>query len=222
MVSVQSERHVIAQEIATATPFSEAVAALAVIALSILGLIDVVPTVMLGVTTIVVGAGLLLQGTKMAAEYSRILDDETLAGRTQAIGGGITLEFLAGGSGIVLGILSLYSHAAQLAPAALIVFGGTLLLGGGVAARIGLPVSTTVGADSPGVDAVTMIIRQSASAAAGAQVLIGVAAVVLGILALAVAHAQTLNLVGLLAVGAGLLMTGVTSASAAVVNQAAP
>ena len=143
-------------------------------------------------------------------------------GRTQAIGGGITLEFLAGGTGIVLGILSLYSHVTQLAPAALIVFGGTLLLGGGVAApdRIARQRNRRRGFLWRG--AAAMIVRQSATAAAGAQVLIGVATVVLGILALAGAHAQTLNLVGLLAVGAGLLMTGVTSASAAVVNQAAP
>jgi hypothetical protein len=211
MVSVQSERHVIAQEIASVTPLSEAAAALAVIVLAVLGLVDVVPTAMLGIATIVVGAGLLLQGTKMAAEYSRILGEEGAAGNMQSVGGGITLEFLAGGAGIVLGILSLFAHAAELAPAALIVFGGTLLLGGGVAARIGFPAEAT-----PGAETVAMMVRQSAAAAAGAQVFIGIAAIVLGILSFAVAYGHVLVLVGLLAVGAGLLITGITSASAVV------
>lgn len=211
MATVHAERREIAHEIATVTPFSEAAAALAVIVLAILGLVDIVPDAMLGIATIVVGAGLLLQGTKMAAEYGELLAEAGSAESLPTVGGGITLEFLAGGVGIVLGILSLFSHTGVLAPAALIVFGGTLLLGGGVAARIGVPAGMTAA-----TDAVATMVRQSATVAAGAQAMIGIAAIVLGILSFAAAHGAVLNLVGLLAVGAGMLMTGATSVGAAV------
>jgi len=211
MASVHAERREFVHEIATVTPFSEAAAALAVIVLAILGLVDVVPAAMLGIATIVVGAALLLQGTKMAAEYSELLAEAGSADSLPTVGGGITLEFLAGGVGIVLGILSLFSHTAALAPAALIVFGGTLLLGGGVAARIGVPAEATAA-----TGAVATIVRQSVAVAAGAQALIGIAAIVLGILSFAATPGDVLNLVGLLAVGAGLLMMGATSAGAAV------
>lgn len=93
----------------------------------------------------------------------------------------------------------------------LLRIGGTLLLSGGIAARIGLPITAT-----PATNIAAFIARQSAMAAAGAQVFIGIAAIVLGILAFAGTHGQTLNLVGTLAVGAGLLMASVTSATALV------
>ncbi len=211
MVSAQTERHEIAHEIASVTPFSEAAAALAVIVLSVLGLVNVAPTAMAGVAAIVIGAGLLLQGTKMAAEYSRLAGEAGRSDGVQVIGGGITLEFLAGGTGIVLGILSLFANVTALAPAALIVFGGTLLLSGGVAARIGVPAEATRSADPTAI-----MIRQSAAAAVGAQVFIGIGAIVLGILSFALTSGATLTLVGLLAVGAGMLMTGATSMTAIV------
>lgn len=211
MATAHAERREIAHEIATVTPFSETAAALAVIVLAILGLVDVVPIAMLGIATIVVGASLLLQGTKMAAEYSELLVEEGSAEGLPTVGGGITLEFLAGGTGIVLGILSLFSHPAELAPAALIVFGGTLLLGGGVAARIEAPAEA-----AQATSAVAAMIRQSAAVAAGAQALIGIAAIVLGILSFASINGEVVTLVGLLAVGAGLLMTGATSVGATV------
>jgi len=216
MAGVHAERREIAHEIATVTPFSETAAALAIIVLAILGLVDVVPTAMLGIATIVVGAALLLRGTKMAAEYSQLLAEEGGTDALPTVGGGITLEFLAGGAGIVLGILSLFSNTAELAPAALIVFGGTLLLGGGVAVRIGVPPEATTAAS-----AAAAMVRQSAAVTAGAQALIGIAAIVLGILSFAsTAHGDVLNLVGLLVVGTGLLMTGAASVGAAVSHSA--
>jgi hypothetical protein len=53
-----------------------------------------------------------------------------------------------------------------------------------------------------------------AELAGGGQVLIGVAALVLGILALIPIHGEVLTLVGLLAVGASLLMSGTASSGA--------
>lgn len=136
MVSVQENRdhrnRVSTLATATAvTPLSETVAAIAVIVLSILGLLDVAPGILVAITTIVVGAAILMQGAQIVGEYSRIAAGGALSSTPSASwGGGVTLEFLAGGTGIVLGIIALFSHWDTLAPAALIVFGGTLLLNG--------------------------------------------------------------------------------------------
>jgi hypothetical protein len=87
-----------------------------------------------------------------------------------------------------------------LIPAALIVFGGALLLSGGVAAQRRPSVTAT---SSSGAQ--TQIGYQNSAAVSGFEVMIGFAAVVLGILALVVASSGVLVLVGFIAVGAALL-----------------
>ncbi len=188
-----------------ATPLSESVAAIAVIVLTILGLLNVVPTAMIAIATIVVGGAILLEGAEMVGEYSRLQTGAGAVAVTESLGSGVTLEFLAGGVGIVLGILALFSHTPVLAPAALIVFGGTLLLHGGAVARrpSGASLAATANAD-PRLAAMA---TQMAGATSGGHVLIGVAAIVLGILALVPIHDMILTLVGLLAVGTALLMS---------------
>lgn len=191
MVSVQQERGELSTAVMPVGSLSEAAAAVAVIVLAILGLVGVIPDILVGVITIVVGCGILLLGAQTAAaEFAH-------AGPAAGASGGITLDFLAGGTGIVLGILGLFSHLAELAPAALIVFGCTLLLVGGTMARRRL--FSAVPAET--------LAEEIGAAAGGAQLLIGVAAIVLGILALVPIHALVLTLVGLLTVGAGLLVT---------------
>ena len=204
MVSLH-ERGALAQEISSVTPMTESIAAVAIIVLAILGLVNVVPAVMMGVATIVIGAAILLRGAETAGEYSRLVvaDGGTMSG----MGGGITLDFLAGGSGIVLGILALFAHAAALVPVALIVFGGTLLLSGSVAARA--PAAEATSAD-PHTVALARIMRETAAVSAGVQILVGIAAIVLGILALAHVEDVILTLVGLLVVGAAVLVTSAT------------
>lgn len=185
------------------TPISESIAALAIIVLTILGLVDVVPGAMVSIATIVVGAAILLQGAQEASEYSHLITAGTGANTTsETLVGGVTLEFLAGGAGIVLGILALFSNTATFTPAALIVFGGTLLLMG-IARRAPGFTAPESGALEPAARALA---AQSA-VASGAHVMIGIAAMVLGILALMPIHDTILTLVGLLAVGASLLMS---------------
>jgi len=208
MVTLHGEHEELAVGTAV-TPVSESVAAIAIIVLTVLGLVDVVPGAMVAIATIVVGAAILLQGAQEVGEYSRLI---TTGGATASMasdtwGGGVTLEFLAGGVGIVLGILALFSHTPILAPAALIVFGGTLLLIGSVAARR-TPALSETGAREQVARAIA---AQMSGVASGAQIMIGIAAIVLGILALIPIHDTVLTLVGLLAVGASLLMSAVAS-----------
>jgi hypothetical protein len=215
MVTTHAERTSHAESVATATPLSEMAAALAIIVLAILALVGVVPAVMLSIATIVAGAAILLQGAELAAEYRRFLIHPGAGAEPGMFGGGITLDFMAGGTGIVLGILSLFSHPGALIPAALIVFGATLLLGGAVASR-----RTAVEAFAGDDGGWRIIAEQLGAMASGAQVLIGVGVIVLGILALMPAEPLVLTSVGLLAVGAGALMTSAASSGAALAHPA--
>jgi hypothetical protein len=164
---------------------TEGAAGIAVIVLAVIALAGVSIEVLASIATIVIGAGLMVQGFNSAAEHAKAMT--VAAGTTPAVAeptGDVMVDFLAGVTGVVLGILALVGvNAAHLVPAALIVFGGSLLLSG----------------------AISMGERGSA-AAGGAEVLTGLAAVVLGILSLVFAAHWILVLVGFLAVGAAMLI----------------
>lgn len=211
MVTLHGEHHEIGS--GTVAPVSESAAAIAVIVLAILGLLNVSPGAMAAICTIVVGAALMMQGAQTVSETSRFLAaGGGAASVSGAVGGGVTLDFLAGGVGIVLGILALFTQTPVLVPAALIVFGGTLLLGGALMARRSFgPTLTTPAA--PHDQAAELVAEQMAGVASGAQVMIGVAAIVLGILALVPIHGAVLVLVGLIAVGASVLVSGLATGS---------
>jgi hypothetical protein len=215
MVTAHVDRTALGENVATVTPLSEMAAAIAIIVLSVLGLVGVVPGAMLAIATIVAGAAILLQGAQLASEFRRLLIQPGAGAGTAAFGSGITLDFLAGGTGIVLGIIGLFRNPGVLLPAALIVFGATLLLSGATAARTG-----SVQSAIPEEGVALLIAEQMAVMTAGAQVLIGIAAVVLGILALISIYAGVLTLVGLLAVGGGLLMVSAASSGSVLARSA--
>ena len=191
-------------DMVTVAPLSETVGAIAIIVLSIIGLAGTAPAVMLSIATIVIGAAILMQGANTASEYAELFAVEGAGlSRPGAVGGGITLEFLAGGAGVVLGILALLTPATGvLSAAALIVFGSTLLLSAGATARAS-EIQTEAASLSVSARA---LLRQTAGVASGAQIMIGITAIVLGILALVGLHEGILILVGQLAIGAALLM----------------
>lgn len=211
MATIHDERRDWAVASNAVTPLSESIAAIAIIVLAVLGLLNVVPEAMMAIATIVVGVAILLQGAQTVGEYSRLI----AAGPggfavSSTLSGGITLEFLSGGVGIVLGILALFSHTPTLAPAALIVFGATLLLNGAIVAFRAAGPRAALGA-SPQAQAAEAIAVQMAGVTCGAEIMIGIAGIVLGIIALMPIHAAILTLVGLLAVGAALLMAAVST-----------
>lgn len=190
---------------ATVGPMTEGAAGIAVIVLSILGLAAISPGILTSVATIVVGVGLLIEAGNTGMEYSRAAS-RAAAGvaETAELGADVTVELMAGVAGIVLGVLSLLAAGTimHLLPAALIVFGGALLLAGFSATSI----STVRGLESAsGTPVITM--QSELAPARGVQVLVGVTAIVLGILSFVVAAAGTLLIVGLLVVGAALLAT---------------
>jgi len=201
MAILTEESRVTATEVASIGSMAEAAVGVAIIVLAIIGLAGIAVEPMIAIATIIVGVALLMQGTETAAETTVM---PAIVGASA--GAGIMVEFLAGAAGIILGILAFVKGSAlTIAPAALIVFGGALLLGG-IANSVS-PVRT-----GAGPDASLGLIHQARIGAAGAQVMIGFAVGILGILAYALAGAlavnvHTLILVGLLAVGASLILT---------------
>jgi hypothetical protein len=118
------------------------------------------------------------------------------------VGGGVSAEMLGGMAGVVLGILALIGLVPQiLCSVAVLAFGGCMLVGAAGTARarelppIGQSRSFEVG-------------REATAAASGAEGLVGLAAIVLGILAVCHIAAEPLTLIAILVLGAGLLLSG--------------
>jgi len=120
------------------------------------------------------------------------------------LGGGVTGETLSGIVGIILGILgALNVYPAVVLPVAAIVFGAGLIIGAGANIRINELV-VVHREDHP---MARNVIRQAVLATTGLQVLVGVAAVVLGIIALAGDYPITLSLVAMLIVAAAFVLS---------------
>jgi hypothetical protein len=181
---------------------TEGAAGIAVIVLSIIALAGTATGALASIVTIVIGVGLMVQAFNSAAEVSKATAANTVA--MPDLGGDVMVDLLCGITGIVLGILALVGINPQyLVPSALIVFGGALLLGGAISMR---PRSTHRAAGGE----TQLVSYQSSAAAGGMEILVGIAAIVLGILSLIFVASGVLVLVGFLAVGAALLMVSAT------------
>jgi hypothetical protein len=184
---------------------TEAVCGAGTVVLAILGLAGVLPGYMASVAAIAFGVALLAQGSAIAARYSQLVR-ETLPSEWETrteLGGGMGAELLAGAAGVVLGVLGLLGLAtAVLIPVAVIVFGAALLLGSGATVDLGA-LGVPGGHDLPRF---AHAARQVTVAASGAQMLVGIGAVVLGIVALVGIDPVTVTLVALLVTGASTLV----------------
>ena len=180
----------------------ELLLAIGAVVLSILGIVGVFPTYLAAITVIGLGTILFFEGGNVILHYSELLDE---AGGTNlvsasAVSRGITAEFLAGMAGIVLGILALLRIVPMtLLSVAVITYGGTLMLTSGESVWL----DSFVAKDNA---IMRQLMHCMSLAAAGAQVLAGLAALVLGILALVGIASMTMVLVALLATGASILL----------------
>ncbi len=179
--------------------FAEAVGGIATIVLSIIALAGTHAAFLLAIATIVFGAALLIEGASVAADYAHMRMEAP--GVMPHVGtGGLAAVFLGGVTGIILGVLALIGIAAPvMTSVASIVFGSALLLSAG--STMGLhELKVRMSGDVVAADMM--------SSTAAAQALTGVAAIVLGIVAVAGTLTEPLALIALLVLGAGMLMTG--------------
>ncbi len=178
---------------------AEAVAGAGALVLAIIALAGVFPTILASIAVIAAGAGFLFQGAAVAARNQRLAVEA--GGGEAEIEIGMSAEMLGGIAGITLGILALVGVATMpLLAISIIVFGATSLFGS--------PAVYRASRAEPEGQVLDFIARQSAAGAAGAQALVGIAAVTLGILALIGLAAQTLVLVGVLCTGGATLLSG--------------
>lgn len=186
---------------------SEALGGGAAVVLTILGLSGVVPDFMVSIAAIVLGVALLFQGGFVAAEFRRVLSASESESRLQEaeLGSGLGTEVIAGGAAIVLGILALLGLETQiLISVSTIVLGTGILLASGMLARLN-EVHIAASAPNPAHE---RLAREAVSASNAVQVLVGLSAIVLGILSLIGIQVMTLNLVAQLAIGASILLSG--------------
>jgi hypothetical protein len=132
------------------------------------------------------------------SEFGRVLGRATGTDDIAGLGSGWATIFLAGMAGIVLGILALLGVASiELVAIAVIGFGAALLISS--SASMHLHVAAGMPANPNPLR--EQLIRESARDKAGLQTMAGLAAIVLGILALSGFTPVTLMLVALLGLG---------------------
>lgn len=177
----------------------EAVAGGAALVLAILGLAGLLPMVLASIAVIAAGAAFLFDGAAVAARHRRLALEA--GGGEAEIETGMSTEIIGGLAGIALGILALIGiETVALLAISAIVFGGTLLFGS--------PAVYRASRAEPGNQIVDEMARQTTAGAAGAQALVGIGAVTLGILALVGIMPQTLVLVAVLCIGGAALLSG--------------
>jgi hypothetical protein len=176
----------------------ELVAGLAVIVLTILGLAGVSPAFLVEIATILFGVGLLLYGSATLSQIGRIFASYSGADGAAGVAGGWSILLLAGAAGIILGILALLGVSSiELVAIAVIAFGAALLVSSNANMRLRLLSSLSAEADA----LIGQLVRDTASDTAGLQTMTGLAAIVLGILALSNFAPTTLVLIALLGLG---------------------
>lgn len=209
----QSFAETMSHETASYGGLVDAAGGITTIVLAVIGLANVLPSMMVSITTVVFGVALLIQGGTLLSEYARIIFAPGAQEGTPEQFGGSSLSavFLVGAAGIVLGILALLGiYPAVLTSIAIIAYGAALVLSSNsvwhlhllkrAAARSTSAMTSLTGSE--------ILASEMASGSAGVQALAGLAAIVLGILAVAGEPQVTLNLIALLALGATLVLTG--------------
>jgi hypothetical protein len=180
---------------------AEAIGAIATVILAVIGLAGILPNLLAAIATIVIGAGILVEGWAMGSSYRQSSLGGTAAGRVAGLNGALTAEFLGGMAGIVLGILGLFRMLPDtLLAVALLVYGATLLLSSMATSQASWHSSVLA---QGGVKTVTL---EGSPATHSGQLLVGLGAVVLGILAVIGLAPMTLILIGLLSLAAVMLL----------------
>jgi hypothetical protein len=194
----------------------DAIGGIATAVLAIIGLAGWRPELLAGVATIVFGAALLIQGGTLLSEYSQVFTPGgALQTAAEAVGGdGLAAMFPVGIAGIVLGILALLGIASYaLTAVSVIAFGAALMLSAQSVRKLYRMQAELRRVAVSGYSVREFLAGEMAAGSAGIQFVVGLGALVLGILAVVMAaslRSELLTLVALLIVG----LTNIISGSA--------
>lgn len=187
---------------------ADAVGGVATVVLAIVALAGVRQGELAPIAVIVFGAALLIQGGTMLSEYAQ-MSFPTGTSAEQFGAGNLSAVFLVGAAGIVLGILALIGIAAEtLISVAVIAFGATLVISSNSVRH--LYVLRTAAMRAGAQTGTQFLASEMASGSAGVQLLAGLAAIVLGILAVTGTNPAPLILSALIVLGATVVLTGST------------
>lgn len=195
-----------------ATSTTEAIGGVGAIILAVIALCGVLDRYLGPIAVIAVGGALFIEGGATGSRYlNRLRQMQAENPASEEIGLGMTVEFLAGAAGVVLGILAIAGVApATLMAVAVLAFGAALALGSGPISRSSRWVAYPSGPEELGM---RHVMGDLANAAAGAQLFLGFAAVVLGVLALVGLSPFVLEMAGILCVACSITFTGTTMGS---------
>jgi hypothetical protein len=176
---------------------AEAVGGAAAVVLGILGLLGLLPITFDAIAAIALGMAMLLGGAALSRRYSAATPTSSMSRARQEVAGALGLQAIAGIAGIVLGILALLRvDPLILLSVSAIVLGAALIAAGGGTARLARSARWLRGESD------------AAYATSGWETLVGIGAVVLGILALTGHDPLTLTLISMLSIGAAVLVGG--------------
>ncbi|HVY58914.1 MAG TPA: hypothetical protein VHA77_13760 [Xanthobacteraceae bacterium] len=189
--------------------FVDAIGGLATVVLAIVALAGIASTTIVAIAVIVFGVALLIHGGAMLSEYAHVLYPSGRAASAVEFGGSsLSALFLGGATGIVLGVLDLVGIKSDiLAAVAVIVFGSALLLSSTSISRLQMLKASATQPELPRT-ATEILASDMAAGSSAAQALAGLAAIVLGILAVIGIYTGILTMIALLVVGASVLLTG--------------
>jgi len=177
----------------------ESIGGAGAVVLAILGLIGVMPELLLAIATMAVGVALFLGGASLSAQSNRIAHSRRAR---REISSGVGMAAFAGIGGAALGLLALL----QVNPFTLLSVAAIVLGGGLVLASAGL---TKLEDNLDAMDAEGHHAEHETMAVAGGtEILVGLGAIALGILALSGVDPMTLTLIAALSMGASTLLSG--------------
>jgi len=204
MTTTQTSSH----EAANYGGLADAFGGAATVVLAIIGLSGTRPDILLAIATIVFGAALLIQSGAIISELTQIMLP-TGSSVEEFSTGGLSLAFLAGIAAIVLGVLGLIGvYLIVLQSIAVIALGAALVFGSNAVWSVQRMKRASMRAR--GQSSTEILATEMAAGSAGLQVIGGLSAVVLGILAVTGVNPTVLSLVGLLVMGGTILLTGST------------
>ncbi len=192
--------------IVTSGALSESLASGVALILAIIGLSGRLPSLLLSVAVIAMGAAFLFEGIALSSRFSKLLAETSKDRLDKAeFGVGVTSEFLGGFTGVVLGILSLLQIAPMsLIPVSLIVYGVTFMLSSGSTDRLNA-IELEGAAESTRYRKIAYEAMRSATFL---EFVLGMSAVILGTIALVGTSVAVISLVGMLVVSVSGLLTG--------------
>jgi hypothetical protein len=188
----------------------DAIGGIAVAVLAIIGLTGFDPERMAAIATIVLGVALLIQGGTILSEYAQVFEAATTAPASDRVGGdGLAAMFVVGAGGLVLGVLALLGLVpVDMTGIAVIAYGAAMVLSSSSVRQLHRLQAENLQMASTHRSGHELLAGQMASGSSGIQLLTGLTATVLGILAVAGHDAGVLTLAALLVLGVTVLLTG--------------